>query len=638
MTIDFDPASGLLRLTATGFYCPCGVLHLRLNGCEASSAGLEWRETAAGEWTGELTGCRIQVRANSGRLTVTACAQTDEVHLEQAWLTFPVSGFSPPLVAEHTQMQLRGEVPLEFARISFADRDLANQDKAASNGYTLYHQLDTTHTRTLGALLIGTLPGADALCRFRNLFADPHRQGAMGMRIDFECGCHIPTGQQKTIAALAFLAGDDPLGLLAEYGELWKNAVPPRPATRVCGWNSWDYYGGAVDDETVDENLTALADWLPEFSHLVLDDGWQVRWGEWEGAHTRFADGLRGVAGRIRQRGKIPGIWVAPLTMYCHCPFARKNRDCLLHDESGKIVTIPYSSGPTVLLDPTHPKVREYLHGVFAHLRAEGFEYFKIDFTQALLDPRATRWHERSCTRKNMLDLAMQTIREAAGDCYIVCGTFPPEVLAGRVEAARTANDIHNFWSHIKNSAWQLASNWWMHGRLFRSDPDFLLARCPANTGGDELINYINTGSGKPLQDGEWWVRGRMADAAELQVWATLVAVSGGDIICGDRLALLDESGREIIRTAHACATDGAARPESVFTDALSACPPSRWRGQRGGREVLALINWSDAPVQLQVTGSAAAYREVWSRRQVAAGAVVSCPPHGCLFLLAEDN
>ena len=601
--LSFDWEKGLFELLAEGFRSSEGTIGLTTDMGRFWLSGVPW-ERRDGRYLMRASDLLLVVEQDELGVRLSVEGVGGKVKVRNISISFPPESFVPRLEAPSCVQLRYGMTPICDSGVFRTDRP----PWEPSYGLTVLHD-----TRNSASLLLGTLGRGDCTVTFHNLYADPHRQGAFGLEVRLEFHCTLERGVGPVGQRIVALAGGDPVGLLEDYGRLWKEEVPPRGSPRVMGWNSWDFYGGSVSQKVVEENASAMKRLFPRLTHVVVDDGWQVRWGEWE-AHGRFPGGLEGLARSIRRRGAVPGIWTAPYTMYVHCPFAFRNRDCLVRDEAGEPVVLVYSGGPVVLLDPTHPKVGEYIARTFRRLWRAGFRYFKIDFVQALMDPRAVRFHDPTMSRHRVMALALKLIRDAVPEAYIMSGTFPYEVMAGVVDAARVTGDIHSFWTHIEHNARQLSASFWMHGNLFNNDPDFLIVRSPT-TSRDRYFNYILTGEGaRPLSPPDWWTRGRLADEGELRVWASLVMLAGGEVICGDRLGTLKASGRRMVRTVIENLCDRPARPLDMFQSALDGLPPSYWLGEREGRPMLGIVNWRDRPEEFEVpeVGSKEAV-EVWS-------------------------
>jgi alpha-galactosidase len=74
---------------------------------------------------------------------------------------------------------------------------------------------------------------------------------------------------------------------------------------------TWYYYGDTVSQQDVYTNLQVLKDKGFPIDVVQVDEGWEQRFGNWDGNH-RFPDGMERVAQEIHAAGYRPGIWTAP--------------------------------------------------------------------------------------------------------------------------------------------------------------------------------------------------------------------------------------------------------------------------------------------------------------------------------------
>jgi hypothetical protein len=538
------------------------------------------------------------------------------VRLGNLVCAFPATRWPAAVTAANTCQLLRPWFNVMVPSVHRLDAPAATT--RSSWGMTALRRGDTGEAVVLGVLA--------AVCEteYRIRYADTHKQGAFGLEIRFDLHVRLDPGQSRQTPPLAVLGGAPVEELLLAYAARWAAAVPPRPRQRITGWSSWDFFGGSVRQQDVVENAPLAVRHLPGSVWAIIDDGWQTRWGEWT-MTDRFPGGLEETAAAIARSGAQAGIWSAPLAMYMHCPFAREHRECCVRDDDGNIAYFTFTSGPVVMLDPSHPRVREYLRETYARIRAAGFRYFKLDFSQQLFLPPCRRFHDPTLTRLEIAALAIDTIREAVGEEAIMAsGTFPYELLGGRFDSARATSDIHLYWTHIRQCGIQLAAGYWMDGAMFTLDPDFLIVRSPT-TSTDEYRKYLGPDQHIPL-GADWWQAGAEATEGELIVLATLVALAGGDFILGDRLATLNERGWAIIQRALETHCDRCARPLDVWSRAATNEPPALWQGESRGRTIVAAINWSDVPAALALPALPPGAVDVWTGR--AATATVTLPPH----------
>ncbi|MFJ9713824.1 glycoside hydrolase family 36 protein [Streptomyces sp. NPDC101234] len=313
--------------------------------------------------------------------------------------------------------------------------------------------------------------------------------------------------------------GTDVQAVLAEWAD--SLALPaPRPAPTV--WCSWYEYFTAVTEDDIHENLRAMDTLDLPIDVVQIDDGYQKALGDWLTLSGRFRS-RQGIADAIRARGRRAGIWTAPFLVDPASELAAKNPDWLVRDPDGGPLHAGRNWGHDLyVLDTTHPGAAAYLTDVFATLRAEGYDYFKVDFLYAgAMD--GVRHSAADALTAYRLGIAL--IREAIGaDAYLLgCGA-PILPSIGLFDAMRVSPDTA---PHRRSEAddysqpgqdpaeFTGAGRQWQHNRLWINDPDCLMARPAVET------------------------RAR---------WAAHVEAVGGLVASSDRLLSLDQWGVETTR------------------------------------------------------------------------------------------
>jgi hypothetical protein len=448
------------------------------------------------------------------------------------------------------------------------------------------------------ALLVGVLPpiGA-AFSEFVTLHSDPHLEGSFGFEIRHRFDCQVPAGEAVRTSPCIALTGDGGTQLMERYGDLWAALQPRRSGRPPCvGWNSWDYYSGAVTREVMDENLAAgielFGDALQTF---VIDEGWEQQWGSWD-ANAKFPQGLADFCSHVKAAGRVPGIWTAPLLVNTYNPLFLDRPGWFAARSDGQLCTDGYSYGPMAYLDPTQCEVLDHLRSIFRRLRAVGFEYFKVDFTQCIL--RAQRFADARVGRADLVRRAFTAIREAIGDdAYLLACGAPFESVTGLVDGVRTTGDIHIYWSHVLRNAQSLAARWWMTGKLWNGDPDFLVVRGPDTArppfGRRRVVAPMGPDAG--------WMSGRELDEAEARAYALLVHLSGGDVILGDPLRQLEPNAVAMLRRV--LKPRRPAVPVDLFTSDQDL--PRIWISRGEEDTLVGLFNWSESAARLEFDPSA---------------------------------
>jgi alpha-galactosidase len=137
------------------------------------------------------------------------------------------------------------------------------------------------------------------------------------------------------------------------------------------------------------DNLLAIADRLAgtEARYLVIDAGWYktdgTEWGlahgDWVPNERLFPAGLEGIAGEIRRRGLIPGLWFEMETC------GRDSTAFSLVDHLLRRDGLPVTTGARRFWDLNDPWVVEYLaERVIGLLERCGFGYLKVDYNETL--------------------------------------------------------------------------------------------------------------------------------------------------------------------------------------------------------------------------------------------------------------
>jgi alpha-galactosidase len=214
-------------------------------------------------------------------------------------------------------------------------------------------------------------------------------------------------------------------------------------------WCSWYSLYAWVTETSFLHVLDGLQD-LP-FDVVQLDDGWELNVGDWE-ANKKFPSGLAAIANKIRAGGRIPGLWLAPFMVSLNSNLARQHPDWLLRNEHGQPVKAGLSwNGITYALDTSHPEVLAWLDDLIRKVRGWGYEYLKLDFLYAGALPGKRK---NDLPREAAYRRAMQVIRAAAGEAYILgCAALIIPSL-GLCDGMRIGPDVAPFWINTPMSVW----------------------------------------------------------------------------------------------------------------------------------------------------------------------------------------
>ncbi len=466
--------------------------------------------------------------------------------------------------------------------------------------------------------------------------------GRTAVALHAQCdGVELATGAELASewAYLQFLPlpACDPL---ADYAEAAARQMQARvPSLPPPGWSSWYYFYQKVTEADVLSNLAAiqaLDDTLP-LGLVQLDQGYEPAWGDWLDRKSEFPHDLGWLAEQICAAGRVPGLWLSPLLVWEGCRLAREHPHWILRDQRGR----PVSGGFVWKfigqgLDPTHPEVQDYLReliGIAVH--RWGYRYLKLDFLYAGALPGVR--HDATKTRAQALRGALATIRETAGDDVFLLGCGCPLGPAiGLLDSMRIGPDTGPHWNPrlfglqgpfrsdpsipaLRNSLRNTLNRSWMHHRWWINDPENLMVRD----------------------------QGTALTHDEVQAQATVIGLSGGQLVISDDLPRLTPEQREVAAalTPLSPPSRGEVMSGAQPLDMLEREMPELYvlRVRKPWEEwlVAGLFNWSDEPADRTLDlarlglDPARSYHvhDFWRRRyhRVDDGRLVldHVPPHG---------
>jgi len=233
----------------------------------------------------------------------------------------------------------------------------------------------------------------------------------------------------------------------------------------VYGINDWYFSYGNNSEKLIIEHtamMAPMAEGLSNRPFSVIDAGWfqgppsmptDCCWGDnMSTVNNKFGD-MAGLAEKIKKMGMRPGIWTRPL-----CGSYKDPKSSTLPLVKGREENKP-------VLDPSIPENLERVKNYFKLYKQWGYEMVKFDFTsfdifgkwgfEMLKDGSMTanNWSMNDTTKTNaeiVLNL-YKTIREAAGETYIIgCNTIS-HLSAGLFELNRVGDDTSgNEWSRTR--------------------------------------------------------------------------------------------------------------------------------------------------------------------------------------------
>jgi hypothetical protein len=323
---------------------------------------------------------------------------------------------------------------------------------------------------------------------------------------------------------------------LENYADAAGKINMARTHSIVNGWCSWFYTLSKVSEDEVLINTAFAAKHLKQFGleYIQIDEGFQKWHGEWEG-NERFPHGMRWLAGKIKSHGFKPGIWISPYVISEPTEVFQKHPDWLLKNADGSLKRVgnwaegdtpPADENPKRYgLDITHPGAAKWLHDLIDTIANDwGYAMIKIDFVAwSILVP--DHYHDPAVSSAQAYRKGMEIMRSAAGDkCHILeCG--PGAITIGLIDSMRIELDVNygfsetawdTYFLHPASSVSAAAKRFYFHKRTWINDADHICM---------DLLSHQQS-----------------------QAAATIIALSGGNMVSGDRLTQLDPYKLEILK------------------------------------------------------------------------------------------
>ncbi|RDE12911.1 MAG: hypothetical protein C4K49_09365 [Candidatus Thorarchaeota archaeon] len=468
---------------------------------------------------------------------------------------------------------------LRFFKNGFHSWELTQATQVASGENTSHFFSVLNNPDTGAALVMGFATLANQFSTV-SVFGRQTQENRLA-RVACTCQCDnvsLPDKHSMMSEEMLLVATHEPLRGLRTYVDVtshrmravtWKN-VP-------TGWCSWYFYYTMPDqDEIVANSEFVQRRFADSVEWIQLDDGFQKTVGDWE-CNSRFSSGLKNLADRIRNTGHRAGIWTAPFVATEHSVLFKDRPDWFVRDEDGNPIAVDQNVlwlGNYYALDLTNPAVLSHIEELFKSLKADGYEYFKIDFLHHAVKPGIRQ--DMNVTRAEALRLGLETVRKAVGEDLILgCGA-PLGPCVGITNAMRIGTDIASVWRYetmglgVYECAINTMSRSVLNGRWWINDPDCVLVR----------------------QDDT------QLTMDEVRLWVSLVALSGGLVLLSDRMMDVSEERLRLLDRIlppygkGAFALDALVRPEpSMFVLPIET-PLGLWA-------VAAAVNLTDKPIDV---------------------------------------
>ncbi len=151
--------------------------------------------------------------------------------------------------------------------------------------------------------------------------------------------------------------------------------IPVKP---TFVYNTWNPFRREVNEKLVKELADAAA--ASGVEEFVIDDGWQVGFGDWEIDYNKFPNGLKPVFDYIKSKGMKPGLWMSMGAASTDSKVYREHPEWFVRDKNGKATNL-HSRDESRKTACFTTGWKDYIKSKVLNLVKEhGLEYIKLDF------------------------------------------------------------------------------------------------------------------------------------------------------------------------------------------------------------------------------------------------------------------
>ncbi len=373
-------------------------------------------------------------------------------------------------------------------------------------------------------------------------------------------GLFLLPGQVISSDRFMIYAAENPYASLEGYAAIFGKINKARTKSIVNGWCNWFYTLDKVNEDEIIKNSEFISTHLKQYGmeYIQVDEGFQKCHGEWEG-NDRFPHGMKWLAGKIKELGLKPGLWVAPYVVSESAEIFKNNPEWFLKNPDGSQKRVgPWPNEETDWaknenpkrygLDITHPGAAKWFYNLFDTIVNNwGYEMIKIDFV-AWSVLSAHHYYDTSNTPAQVYRKGAEMMRKAAGNNSHILECGPGQVTCGLIDSMRIEYDQYygfakDAWKQYfvgpSCSASASAKRYYFHSQTWINDADHICLDLVSNQ--------------------------------QAQSIATIIGLSGGNLMSGDRLTSLDATKLEILKKVFPAYGQNA-RPVNLFdTDIQTA-------------------------------------------------------------------
>lgn len=160
-----------------------------------------------------------------------------------------------------------------------------------------------------------------------------------------------------------------------KYMGIRLSEIPVKP---TFVYNTWKPFRRDVNEKLIFELADAAAACGVE--EFIIDDGWQVGFGDWEIDYEKFPNGLKPVFDYIKSKGMKPGLWLSMGAASTDSKVFKAHPEWFAKYKDGNFVNL-HDGGTDRYSACFTTGWKDYIKGKILNLVKEnGLEYVKLDF------------------------------------------------------------------------------------------------------------------------------------------------------------------------------------------------------------------------------------------------------------------
>lgn len=256
--------------------------------------------------------------------------------------------------------------------------------------------------------------------------------------------------------------------------------IPHRP---TFIYNTWNPFRRRVNEKLIMELADAAAACGVE--EFIIDDGWQVGFGDWEIDYEKFPNGLKPVFDYIKSKGMKPGLWLSMGAASTNSKVFKEHPEWFVKSRDGEFVNLHSEQEQGRYSACFTTGWKDYiLNKILGLVKEHGLEYVKLDFAIAAsayrFDPDVSGCFAKNHPHKDRQESYLEIYRhawqmfdelhEAAPNLFIDC-TFETmgELQMVDFDMCKHAegNWLSNFEGHAPDGSLRVRQmSWWRSGAI----------------------------------------------------------------------------------------------------------------------------------------------------------------------------